>query len=531
MSGPAARPSPWTVRGLARAAAVVAVLGIFSRALGFVRELILAAIYGTSAATDAFVNALLVVNAVAAILLYTLVTLVIPVFQQERERAGSASAWRLLWAIAAWSGIVLIGVSVLITVWPEGPTALFNLDPGRAHTTERLLRLMAPALALQGLSALFTALLQIHARFALPAAVGVAFNLGIIVAVTIGHGSIGIDAAGIGVSVGALLQIALQTPQFLRLARAEGVRVTLRHERLRYAGLMALPVLGASLLQQINSFTDKFFASSLVAGRVAALNFANALGSAPRTALLFPLLTPLFPLIARMMAEKRSGDAQRAFERAAGLLALVAIPMSALIALYAHEVATITFGHGKCGGAAGADCRQQIGAPLAFYGLAVWGNFLGYLLNRALSAANRFADVVIATTIAVVVTIGLDIALIGPLEQGGLALASAIGVYLNVVITLLFLRRQLPGLSLRALAHQQGRLLLCGGLAAGAAALLNLAVPGSTDGTLAAAWPLAIKALAAIVVYVAALRLLAPAELAEARRSLRAFIPRRWRPA
>jgi putative peptidoglycan lipid II flippase len=527
MSGHAARPSPWTVRGLARAAAVVAVLGIFSRLLGFIRELVLAAIYGTSAATDAFVNALLVVNAVAAILLYALVTLVIPVFQQERERAGSGSAWRLLWAIAAWSGIVLIGVSVLVTVWPEGPTALFNLDPGRAHTTERLLRLMAPALALQGLSALFTALLQIHARFALPAAVGVAFNFGIIVLVLAGHGSIGIDAAGIGVSVGALLQIALQTPQFMRLAREEGVRITLRHERLRFAGLMALPVLGASLLQQINSFTDKLFASSLVAGRNAALNFANALGSAPRTALLFPLLTPLFPLIARMMAERRHTDAQRAFERAAGLLALVSIPMSALIAIYAHEVATITFGHGNCT----HDCQRQIGAPLAFYGIAVWGNFIGYLLNRALSAANRFADVVIATAIAVVVTIGLDLALIGPLDQGGLALASAIGVYLNVVITLLYLRRQLPGLSLPALARQQGRLLLCGALAAGTAALLNLALPGSTERALAAAWPLALKALAALVVYVVALRFLAPVELAEARRSLRAFVPRRWRPA
>jgi putative peptidoglycan lipid II flippase len=527
MSGPAARPSPWTVRGLARAAAVVAVLGIASRALGFVRELILAAIYGTSAATDAFVNALLVVNAVAAVLLYTLVTLVIPVFQQERERAGSASAWRLLWAIAGWSGIALLAISVMITVWPEGPTALFNLDPGRAETTARLLRLMAPALALQGLSALFTALLQIHARFALPAAVGVMFNLGIIVAVTAGHGSIGIDAAGIGVSAGALGQIALQTPQFVRLARQEGVRMTLRHERLRSAGVLALPVLAASLLQQVNSFTDKLFASSLEAGRVAALNFANALGSAPRTALLFPLLTPLFPLIARMMAERRGADAQRAFERAAGLLALVAIPMSVFIALYAREVAEIAFGHGHCG----ARCSGDIGAPLAFYGIGVWGNFIGYLLNRALSAANRFADVVVATIIAVALTIGLDLALIGPLGVAGLALASAIGVYVNVVITLLYLRRQLPALSLMSLGRQQGRLLLCGGLAAGAAVLLNLALPGSTAGTVAAAWPLAIKALAALAVYATALRLIAPAELAEARRSLRAFVPRRWRPA
>ena len=62
--------------------------------LGFAREVVLAAAYGTSGATDAFVNSLLIVNTVAAVLLYTLVTLIIPVFQRERYDHGADSAWR-----------------------------------------------------------------------------------------------------------------------------------------------------------------------------------------------------------------------------------------------------------------------------------------------------------------------------------------------------------------------------------------------------------------------------------------------------
>ncbi|HEX2503781.1 MAG TPA: hypothetical protein VHK00_07555, partial [Miltoncostaeaceae bacterium] len=69
-----------TVARLARAAAIVALLGLLSRLLGFAREVVLAAAYGTSGATDAFVNSLLIVNTVAAVLLYTLVTLIIPIF-------------------------------------------------------------------------------------------------------------------------------------------------------------------------------------------------------------------------------------------------------------------------------------------------------------------------------------------------------------------------------------------------------------------------------------------------------------------
>ena len=209
----------------------------------------------------------------------------------------------------------LVVLSTIVAVWPEAFAALFQLDPTREAQTAELIRIMAPALALQGFSAIFTAMLQIHGRFAGPAAVGVAFNLGIIIGVLIGRGSIGIEAAGWGVVIGAALQVLLQLPQFWRLLREARARPALSHPGLGAVGLLAIPVVGASILQQINSFTDKLFASSLVAGRVSALSFANALGQAPRVALLLPLLTPLFPLIARLISDGREREALSAFRR------------------------------------------------------------------------------------------------------------------------------------------------------------------------------------------------------------------------
>ena len=231
---------------------------------------------------------------------------------------------------------------------------------------------MAPALALQGFSAIFTAMLQIHGRFAGPAAVGVAFNFGIIVGVVVGQGSIGIEAAAWGVVLGATLQVLLQLPQFWRLLREAHARPALTHPRLGAVGLLALPVLGASLLQQINSFTDKLFASSLEAGRVSALSFANALGQAPRVALLLPLLTPLFPLIARLdLRGARGRGPERVPARgraarpgvdpddaAAGDLRAARSPSSRSSAASARP-----------------DCVDQIGPPLVFYALGLWPAF------------------------------------------------------------------------------------------------------------------------------------------------------------
>ena len=242
----ALRPDPprMTITRLARAAAIVAVLGMVSRLLGYFREAVLAGTYGASAQADAFVDALLIVNAFAAILLYALVTLVIPVFQSEREDAGEDSAWRLISALAGWVGVLLVLVSSFCAIWPEAPAALFHLDPERAAICAELIRIMAPALALQGFSALFTAMLQIHGRFAGPAAVGIAFNLGIIGAIVVFHNRIGIEAAAWGVVIGATAQVVLQLPQFARLLRNARARPTFTHPRLGAVAVLALPGAG-----------------------------------------------------------------------------------------------------------------------------------------------------------------------------------------------------------------------------------------------------------------------------------------------
>ena len=164
--------------------------------------------------------------------------------------------------------------------------------------------------------------------------------------------------------------------------------------------------------------------------------------------------------------------------------------------------------------------RAEISAPLAFYGIAVWGNFIGYLLNRTLSAGNHAREIMVATIITVVLTIGLDLVFLGPLAQAGLALASAIAVYVNTAITLWFLRRRNPELSLRRLGAQQGRILVAG-LIGGAAALLPaFLLPIDTDAFGGAlAWLVIVSAIGGLVFAVAA-RLLAPREFADARTSL-----------
>ncbi len=510
---------------IARAAAVVALFGVLSRLLGFLREAVLSRAFGTSGAggaqADAFVNSLFIVNTVAALLLYALVTIVIPGFEQERRAHGEESAWRLLWSIGAWVTVGLIALGMFVAIWPQVPTALFDMGEPRAAIMERLLRIMAAGLALQGISALLTAVLQSQRRYLGPAAVGVAFNLGIILGLAIGGRSV--EAAAWGVVAGAAAQIVLQLPQLVMVLRRAPGRPGWSHPRLRRTAVLALPVLAASILQQINGYTDKLFASSLEFGRNAALNYANAAGSAPRTVLLIPLLTPFFPVISRMFAEDRESEGITAFDRAAGVLGLVAIPMAIFLMVYPTEVARILFGGSKCD----AGCVTDIAGPLRFYALSVWPAFIGYLLNRSLSAANRAHDIMVATIATVVVTIALDLVLIGPMEQSGLALATALGIFLNTALTGWMLGRRLPDLSLRRAMDRQARLLACGAIGAAVAFAGNPVVPSDNRSAGATAAAIGVKALLGGAAYAVAARFIARPELNEGLRAIRSITGRR----
>lgn len=506
---------------IARAALLVTAFTLISRVLGFLREAYLAGHFGTSAATDAFATSMMLVNSVAAVLAYTMVSVIIPAIERERHDQDEQSSWRLVWTVGTWVTIGLVAVAGVVGLWPGLVVAPFGFDPVRADLLRELVQIMAPALALQGITGLLTAVLQAQRKFLGPAVVGIAFNLGIIVALAIFGG---IRAAAWGVVAGAVAQVLFQLPQLVGAMRELGVgRPQLSHPRLGAVLASAGPVSLASVLQQINSFSDKYFAAPLGAGQVSALNFAHAAGSLPRTTFLMPLLAPLFPVIARMAAERRHNDTAAAFHRTAGVLALVSLPLGAFMFMYADEVAKLMFGRGRCDSV----CVVNIADPLRYLAIATWASFLGYLLNRAINAMNASRDIFTSTAISVVVVIGLDIVLVGPMGISGLALASTLGVFTSLIISLVQFKRILPQAGLRPLAVQQGRMLLAIALACGAAWLSNGIAPTADRPWRELLIPLAAKTLIGGAVFVIAMRVLAPAVLREGGAAVRGLVKRR----
>jgi putative peptidoglycan lipid II flippase len=101
---------------------------------------------------------------------------------------------------------------------------------------------------------------------------------------------------------------------------------------------------------------------------------------------------------------------------------------------------------------------------LNFYLIGMIGYGLVYLLTRAFYALRDTKTPVLIGTVAVAVNIVLDYTLVGPMEVGGLALATSVAGLVNMVLLIFHLERRLGQQLIRPLAGELWRMALGAGV-------------------------------------------------------------------
>ncbi|SFE31145.1 MviN-like protein [Actinacidiphila alni] len=239
--------------GLARAALVTAVLSVAGSVLGLVRDQAIAHLFGAGAASDAFLVSWTVPELAATVLIEdAMALLLVPAFAAAVARRTEAAAGRrgrdpvrvLLGATLPRLTLLLAAATAVLAL--AAPYVVDVLAPGL--TDHRLAvdctRLTAVTVFTFGLAGYLSAALRAHRRFLPPAAIYIAYNVGIVATLFLLHAHWGARAAAAGVAIGGLLMVLVQLPAFLaelrrtdspRRDRGEGPRPRARASRPRRA--------------------------------------------------------------------------------------------------------------------------------------------------------------------------------------------------------------------------------------------------------------------------------------------------------
>lgn len=440
-------PSAGTPGQLARSTGVLSLATAASRLLGFIRDLLIASLFGTAAQAQAFVVAFRLPNLLRDLVAEGAVTsAVVPVLSWYRAKADQGGFWRLSHALLARLSVLLCALTLVGVVGAPPIVRLiapgFAADPEKFALTVRLTRILFPLILLVGLWAYFMGLLNSLRHFAMPALGSAILNLAMIASCLwfVPRVTPGVVALAVGVLIGGVLQLAVQIPVAMRL----GFRVRWRWSHAGSGQVLRLlgpRTLGAAAYQA-NVFIHTALASlaSVVGeGAVAALYFANRLVQLPLA--LFGVASAQASL--PMLAEHAAQDEMDAFGSTTlsviRMVAFVILPASAGLIALSLPITAGLFERGAFDRHSTVMTTQALSA----YSLGL----LAYASSKVLSGAfyalrDTWTPVTLAIE-AVVVNVVLSLALMWPFQIIGLALAASIASWLNAYRLIRGLERRL----------------------------------------------------------------------------------------
>ena len=299
-------------------AGVVAFFTLLSRILGLARDLVIAHRFGAGAATDAWVQAFRLPNALRRLTAEGSATIAfVPIYVDVREKQGHDAAIRFSRRVL---GIVLLATGALVALGMVFNSELalvaspgFVSDAGKFDLTAALIRWTFPYLLLVSLVAWAMGVLNSEGRYAAPAAAPILLNVGNIVGV-LGF-SDGFEhpimAVAAGVLAGGAAQVLLQFPSLLASGAKPWPLLGWGDPAVRRLFGLLVPALLSVSVYQINLIVLGIIASFLPTGQIFDFNNATRLTELVLGLFAFAFTTAGLPALSRHMAR---GDWARTSE-------------------------------------------------------------------------------------------------------------------------------------------------------------------------------------------------------------------------
>lgn len=432
---------------LLKSLAAVSSLTMVSRVLGFVRDTLIARIFGAGVASDAFVVAFKLPNLLRRIFAEGAFSQAfVPILAEYKTQQGEEATRTFLAYVAGLLTLVLALVTLLgmlaapWIVWVSAPG--FADEPERFALTVDLLRVTFPYILLISLSSLLGAVLNTWNRFSVPAFVPTLLNVSMIIFTVwlSPYFDPPIMALGWAVLVGGLAQFLWQLPALKQVGMLVLPRLSLRDTGVwRVLRQMGPAIFGVSV-GQISLIINTIFASFLVAGSVSWMYYADRLMELPSGVLGVALGTILLPALAKTYASADRSDYSKLLDWGLRLCFLLVLPCTLALAIIAEPLIVSLFQYGKFTAHDSAMTQQALVA----YSVGLLALILVKILAPGFYAQQDIKTPVRIAIVSLLATQAMNALFIFviDLRHAGLALSISLAACLNAGLLYWQLRRK-----------------------------------------------------------------------------------------
>ena len=445
---------------IAKAAGVVGGATLLSRIFGFLRDMIVAQLFGAGMSTDAFFVAFRIPNLLRRLVGEGSLTVsFIPVYTEYLSRRPKEESDELVHAsfsVLTVLLLILTAAGVLFSPWIVKALAYgFSRDPEKFQLTVALNRLMFPYIFFIGLVAWSMGVLNSLKHFAAPALAPVLLNVSIIACALFLSGFLAdpVMSLALGVLLGGIAQFLFQIPFMRKKGITFRFVFNFSHPGVRrVGGLMAPSILGLAVTQ-LNVIVNTFLASYLPEGSVSYLYYADRLLEFPMGVFAIAIATAVLPSLSEDAARGDREAVKETFSFALRLTFFVILPAMVGLIVLRRPILNLLFQRG----AFDAFSTEMTAQALFYYALGL-AAFAG--VRIIVPVFYSFQDTrtpVKAAVVALLVNAFLGIALMGPLKHGGLALATSLAAAVNFAVLGVLLRKRIGPIGARRILRSFGK--------------------------------------------------------------------------
>lgn len=433
------------VKKTIKTAGFMIIATLLAKLMGMYRDILFAALYGTSEPAIAYQTASRIPLLFFDIALGTAISSsFIPVFNEylgngEREKATEFSN--------SFLNIVFLITSIICIIGVVFRTAIVDLlGSGLADNVKllasQLVAIMFPSMIFTALAYSLTGVLQSYGEFNAPAAISLVSNGIMVVYLLIAKNSLGIQGVSIAMLVAWSFQLIVLIPSLLKKKYKYKPAINFKNEGLKKVLKLAIPILISSWVQPINTMVNMFLASFLNGGQaVSALEYANKLYIIFVGVITYAVSNLIFPSISRLAAEKdKEKEFTNVLKTAIGSVLFILLPIMIVFLLKRVELVKFVYERG----AFGVEQTMLTSTALLWYSFGMLGYGLQEMLNKAFYAEQNGKTPMRVSVIGISLNIALSFVFVRVLNIGiaGLPMAASVAsLFMACTLTILLNKR------------------------------------------------------------------------------------------
>lgn len=428
----------------AKAALLIAILTLGSKFLGFLRDILIAYKFGSGMETDVFFIAITATELLTRFLRNSTATTFIPVISEVESLEGKEG--KIEHTNNMLNVIFVISIILVIIAMFGAPVIIKILAKGfkgeQFDLAVKLTRIGLPMVIFSGIMGIIGGYLHSEEKFNSTAIMGIPSNLVYIFFLVFLASTFGLTGLMVAATVAVLSQLLVQVSEIKTTEFKYKFIFDIKDSYIKKVLYLSLPVFIGVAINDLNAIVDRTLASSLAAGSISALNYANKLNSLILQVFISAITTVIFPILSKEFSNDNIKGVKDIMKYGINLILLITIPATIGLIVLSKPIVQVAFERGEFD----INATIMTSQALMFYSIGLVAMALRLLTTRVYYSLQDTKTPMINGAISVGFNIVLNLIFIKFMAHSGLALATSISTIIATCLMFYGLRNKIGSL-------------------------------------------------------------------------------------